>query len=123
MLFRSPNVKHSAMREPQVVFGTRLKQARQQSGLSQKQLGLEIGIDPATASPRVNQYENNRHRPGDQTISKLADALKVPIAFFYAEDDGLAQLILLCVQLDKEQQRVLADYIKEKYGVGYCLSI
>ncbi len=111
------------MCDPHVVFGTRLKQARQQCGLSQKQLGLEVGIDPATASPRINQYENNRHRPGDQTVAKLAEVLQVPIAFFYAEDDGLAQLILLCVQLDAEQKRVLAQYIKDKYGIGYCLQM
>lgn len=111
------------MCDPQVVFGTRLKQARQQSGLSQKQLGLEIGIDPATASPRVNQYENNRHRPGEQTAAKLAEVLRVPIAFFYAEDDSLAELILLCVQLDEEQRRVLAHYIQDKYGIGDCFPI
>ncbi len=111
------------MCDAQVVFGKRLKQARQQSGLSQKQLGLEIGIDQATASPRINQYENNRHRPGDQTVAKLADALQVPIAFFYAEDDGLAQLILLCVQLDRRQQRVLSQYIEEKYGIDCCIPI
>jgi transcriptional regulator with XRE-family HTH domain len=108
------------MSDSQLVFGTRLKQARQQCGLSQKQLGLEIGIDPSTASPRINQYENNRHRPGDQTVIKLAEVLRVPIAFFYAEDDSLAQLILLCVQLDEEQRSVLAQYIQEKYGIGYC---
>lgn len=108
------------MCDPQIVFGTRLKQARQQCSLSQKQLGLEIGIDPATASPRINQYENNRHRPGDQTVTKLAKVLQVPIAFFYAEDDSLAQLILLCVQLDQDQREVLAQYIIDKYGVGYC---
>lgn len=111
------------MCDPLLVFGTRLKQARLQSGLSQKQLGLEIGIDPATASPRINQYENNRHRPGDQTLAKLAEVLGVPITFFYAEDDSLAKLILLCVQLDEAQREVLAYYIKEKYGVGYCMKM
>ncbi|HIJ23633.1 MAG: helix-turn-helix transcriptional regulator [Gammaproteobacteria bacterium] len=111
------------MCDPHVVFGTRLRQARQQCGLSQKQLGLEIGIDPATASPRINQYENNRHRPGEQTIAKLSDTLQVPTAFFFAEEDELAQLILLCVQLSKEQQRVLSRYIEEKYGVECCIDI
>lgn len=111
------------MEGEQIVFGERLKQARQQLGLSQKQLGLEIGIDPATASPRINQYENNRHRPSDQTIAKLSTVLKVPVAFFHAEDNELAQLILLCVQLNKDQQRVLARYIEEKYNIKCCMKI
>ncbi len=111
------------MCDRKVVFGERLRQARQQSGLSQKQLGLEIDIDPATASPRINQYENNRHRPSDQTAVNLARALKVPVAFFYAEDDGLAELILLCVQLSREQQRVLGRYIEERYGIECCIKI
>ena len=100
-----------------IAFGKRLK-------LSQKQLGLEIGIDPATASPRINQYENNRHRPSDQTIAKLSAALKVPTAFFYSDDDDLlAQLILLCVQLSRKQQRVLAGYIEDKYGIECCIKM
>jgi len=111
------------MHDRKVVFGERLRQARQQSGLSQKSLGLEIGIDPATASPRINQYENNRHRPSDQTVAKLSNALQVPAAFFYAEDDGLAQLILLCVQLDQEQQKMLSQYIQERYGIECCIEI
>ncbi len=111
------------MRSQRIVFGKRLKQARQQLKLSQKQLGLAIGIDLATASPRINQYENNRHRPSDQTIARLSTALKVPVAFFYSEDDGLAQLILLCVQLSMEQQRVLARYIEEKYDVKCCINM
>ncbi|MBC8519467.1 MAG: helix-turn-helix domain-containing protein [Gammaproteobacteria bacterium] len=111
------------MGSQKIVFGERLKQARQQLGLSQKQLGLEIGIDPATASPRVNQYENNRHRPSDQTIAKLSAVLRVPVAFFHADDNELAQLILLCVQLDKDQQRVLARYIEEKYNIKCCITI
>ncbi len=105
------------MSDPLLVFGKRLKQARQQCGLSQKQLGLEIGIDTATASPRINQYENNRHRPGDQTIAKLAEVLQVPIAFFYAVDDELAHLILLCVQLELSEKREMARHIEEKYGI------
>ncbi len=111
------------MDDQKIVFGDRLKQARQQLRLSQKQLGLEIGIDPATASPRINQYENNRHRPSDQTIAKLSAVLKVPVAFFYAEDNDLAQLILLCVQLDKKQQKVLARYIEEKYNIKCCITV
>ncbi len=107
----------------QVVFGKRLRQARQQRELSQRQLGLEIGIDPSTASPRINQYENNRHRPSDQIVAGLAQVLRVPIAYFYAEEDGLAQLILLCAQLEGEDQRDLKRHIMEKYGISCHIEI
>lgn len=73
----------------------RLKEARIKAGLSQKELGVAAGIDPFVASPRVNQYERGKHTPDYGTVTRFAEALKVPVPFFYAEEDGLAELIVL----------------------------
>ncbi|MCV6022639.1 helix-turn-helix domain-containing protein, partial [Escherichia coli] len=35
----------------------RLKHARKQANLSQKALGIRIGMDDSSASARMNQYE------------------------------------------------------------------
>lgn len=71
----------------------RLKEARLASKLSQKELGIAAGIDRFSASPRVNQYETGKHTPDFLTLKKLAEVLSVPTAFFYAEEDELAELI------------------------------
>ncbi len=41
----------------------RLKEARLRAGLSQQKLGILAGIDEATASARMNQYERGIHTP------------------------------------------------------------
>ena len=71
----------------------RLKEARLSAKLSQKELGIAAGIDPFSASPRINQYETGKHTPDFLTLKKLAEVLSVPTAFFYAEEDRLAEMI------------------------------
>ena len=75
-------------------WGARLKQARLAAGLSQKMLGIEAGIDAFVASTRINRYELGIHKPDLLTVRKLAEVLKVPVAFFYADtDDEIAELL------------------------------
>lgn len=71
----------------------RLKQARLDRGLSQRDLGIQAGIEPSVASARVNQYERQRHQPAFAVVKKLAQVLKRPAAYFYATDDSLAEFI------------------------------
>ena len=75
-------------------FPKRLKEARLAKGLSQKKLGILAGMDQFAASPRMNQYEKGVHSPDFQTVRALAKVLEVPTAFFYCEEDALADLIL-----------------------------
>ena len=76
------------------VIAKRLKEARTKAGISQKQLGIQAGIDEFSASPRINQYERDRHTPDFATVERLAKVLKVPTPFFYARGDELAAVIL-----------------------------
>lgn len=71
----------------------RLKEARLAAKLSQKELGIAAGIDRFSASPRINQYETGKHTPDFLTLKNLAEVLSVPTAFFYAEEDELAEAI------------------------------
>ncbi|WP_419569809.1 helix-turn-helix domain-containing protein [Rheinheimera sp.] len=75
-------------------FPYRLKQARLLKGLSQKQLGIQAGIDPFVASPRMNQYEKGVHTPDFKTVKALARVLNVPTAFLFCEEDDIAEMIL-----------------------------
>ncbi len=74
--------------------GRRLRQAREQRGLSQKRLGILAGMDQFSASARVNQYEKDKHVPDFLTAKRLAGVLDIPVTFLYAENDELAELIL-----------------------------
>jgi transcriptional regulator with XRE-family HTH domain len=67
-------------------------------------LGIQAGIDEFAASARVNRYELGKHQPDFDTAGRLADALRVPLAYFFANDDRMAELILAFAQLPKRKQ-------------------
>ncbi|CCG85793.1 helix-turn-helix domain-containing protein [Erwinia piriflorinigrans] len=73
----------------------RLKEARLKKGLSQQKLGVLAGIDEATASARMNQYERGIHVPDFELVCRLAAVLDVPSCYLYAVEDDLAEQILL----------------------------
>ncbi|MBS0575065.1 MAG: helix-turn-helix transcriptional regulator [Proteobacteria bacterium] len=85
-------------------FPRRLKQARKAAALSQKQLGVLAGIDEFVASPRINRYEQGVHQPDFDTATRLAKVLRVPLAYLFAQDDRLAEMILAFAALPKRQQ-------------------
>lgn len=91
----------------------RLKEARQEAKLSQKQLGIASGIDEFVASARMNQYETGKHVPDFMIIQKIAKVLRVPASFFYTSDDELALLIKLYGRTTKAKQRSLINFAKE----------
>ena len=72
----------------------RLKQARLRAGLSQEKLGKLAGIDPMSASARMNQYERGKHSPDYQLMCRVAEILNMPVSWFYTEDEELARLHL-----------------------------
>lgn len=93
------------------VLGRRLKEARQQKGLSQEKLGVLAGIDEMSASARMNQYERGKHTPDWLTVSRLASVLEVPVAYFYAEDDEAA-LLREFHKLDDAGRRAAVEMLK-----------
>ena len=95
-----------------LTFFRRLKQARKHAGFSQKELGIRAGLDPHVASPRINQYERGVHEPRSATAKQLADALGIPPAFLYTDDDLLAKLLLRWGSLTKQQKRELIKLIE-----------
>ncbi|KLI98704.1 helix-turn-helix transcriptional regulator [Luteimonas sp. FCS-9] len=78
---------------PPSVYGRRLREARETRDISQRNLGIEVGLDEFVASTRINRYERGVHQPALRIQQRLAEALDMPLAYFYAEDDALARLI------------------------------
>lgn len=93
-------------------FPTKLRAARKAAGLTQQQLGINLGMDPNTASARLNQYEKGKHAPDYQTAKRLADELGVPVAYLYCDDDLLASLLLALAKLPPNKQQELLDDIQ-----------
>jgi len=93
----------------------RLKEARKKAKLSQKALGVRIGMDESSASPRMNQYEKGKHTPDVQTLKLIADELGVPLNYFFCEDDESAELACLIHRMSPEEKKnLLKDLISKK---------
>ncbi|MBJ6922084.1 helix-turn-helix domain-containing protein [Vibrio cholerae] len=91
----------------------RLKEARQKAKLSQKELGVRIGMDESSASPRMNQYEKGKHTPDVRTLKLIADELKVPLNYFFCEDPESAELAIAITTLSTEKRRLLLKFIHD----------
>lgn len=94
------------------VFAMRLRLARKARNLSQERLGILAGIDESSASARMNQYEKGKHTPDFLMASQIASVLDVPAAYFYIEDDQLAEIIKQSYLLGSEQKEKILSYIK-----------
>lgn len=91
----------------------RLKAARIQAGLSQEQLGIDAGFEPASASTRMNRYELGKRVPDPALVERLGEALNLPAAYFYAVDDQEAELLARFHRLSKSAKKQLLLLIDE----------
>ena len=102
-----PIVVRSLVLKGTIVLAHRLKQARLRAGLSQEKLGKLAGIDPMSASARMNQYERGKHSPDYQLMCRVAEILNMPVSWFYTEDEELARLQEITFHLDANVRRPL----------------
>lgn len=101
------------MSDSNATWGKRLKEARMASGLSQKQLGIQAGLDQFVASTRINRYELGIHKADYQIAQRLADVLDIPTGYFYTEDDALADLMLVYHRLTNRKKIGLLKLAKK----------
>lgn len=98
-------------------IANRLRQARKEAGLSQKALGELAGIDPNSASARINQYETGKHTPHFGVLKQIAKALAAPVSYFYEEDDELANLILELHRIPSSLKEEVLACIRESLNI------
>ena len=92
----------------------RLKAARTKAGITQKELGIRIGMEPSSASRfSMNHYEKGRHTPDIDTLKRMADELGVPISYFFCENETTAELARLIANMSERQQVELIKILKK----------
>lgn len=94
------------------VFSARLKEARIAAGLSQERLGVMAGIEEASASARMNQYERGKHQPEYSMVERIARVLDVPEEFFYAKSDEAAALLIAYHRATPARKRQIVELAK-----------
>jgi transcriptional regulator with XRE-family HTH domain len=98
------------------VFAQRLKEARLRAGLSQERLGLDAGLDPMSASTRMNRYELGKRMPDPELVERFGSVLGVPGCYFYAADDTTAKLLLAFSQLSDADRVKVIDLVEQLAG-------
>lgn len=92
----------------------RIKAARKLANISQKELGIRIGMDISSASSRMNHYEKGRHTPDIQTLKRIAGQLNVPLTYFFCESDSTAELSCLIAALKEADKKSLIEELRLK---------
>ncbi len=96
-------MSRTASRSPSIV-GKRIKDLREELGLSQEKIGVAIGIDESSSRARISRYELGVHEPPVPTARLIANALNVPLTYLYCEDDHIAALLLALHRLGSRER-------------------
>lgn len=100
-------------------IGRRLRAARLAADMSQAELGVFLGkMNPNAGAPRISRYERGERDPDPETLECLAEALGVPVAYFYATSDLLAECILLIARLPEAKQKKALALLRKHLGEG-----
>jgi transcriptional regulator with XRE-family HTH domain len=75
-------------------------------------LGIAAGMDEFSASSRMNHYELGRHTPDYSTLKRIAKVLRLPVAYFFAESDELAEVIKLFNLTSKTAKSALIKQLR-----------
>jgi len=95
-------------------FSIRLKKAREEKGLSQRSLGLSLGLSDKT----ISSYESQRSFPNLEVLRKIAEILGKPIEYFISSkkevkvQDSLEKILQKQTQISKEIKD-LANILKK----------
>ena len=86
------------------IVGRRMRSRRKELGWSQEKVGVLIDIEESSSRARISRYELGTHEPPVKTARMIAEALGVPLAYLYCEDERCAQLLILLERLSKQKR-------------------
>ena len=68
-----------------MAIGERIRWFRNRSGMTQRQLGQQLGINNMSADSRIGQYEIEARSPKKDVIEKLVDPNEKELLLTYME--------------------------------------
>ncbi len=86
-------------------IGERIKKTRESEGLSQKLLGVKLGL----SDKAISSYESGRTTPPIETMFKIAKELKKPISFFLESEEDDASLLERIDRIERSMQQFVDD--------------
>lgn len=91
-----------------MTIGDKIRHIRNFRGLTQKELGLKIGLDAKSADNRIAQYETNYRVPKKDMLVQIADALDVNVVNFTGPTPGCAEdIMFIFFWMDEENRGMI----------------
>ncbi len=79
-------------------------------GMSQKQLGSQLGV----TFQQIQKYEKGLNRIGAGRLQEIADILNVPISFFYADLSTKENVLYCCDEgISSKEEHILLKSFRE----------
>ena len=89
-----------------MAIGDRIKRVRNFRGMTQKELGIAVGLDEKSADIRIAQYESGTRTPKEDLLKKIADVLDVNYRSLYESNLYAAEDIMYALfELDEHYPR------------------
>lgn len=101
-----------------LVLAARLKAARKALGLSQVDVGVQMGLPEETSSARVNRWEKGVHPPSLKSAEELAEVLGLPLPALVSRDDVMAEMIASFALLPKAEQQAVLARVQKALGAA-----
>lgn len=92
--------------------GAKIRVRRQALRISQEKLGEALGV----TFQQVQKYERGSNRVGASRLYGVAQALEVPVSYFF---EGLDQVD----QLPDDEENVIEDFIRSQDGVAFAIAL
>src|SRR5690606_18405145 len=90
--------------------GARIRQAREELGLTQEGLAEILGVQV----PTVSRWETGVYTPKRVPLPKIAECLKKPVSWFYGVDSGDSELDAIKTRLEALEKRLPSDLLQKK---------
>ena len=88
-------------------FRVKLRSARQEKGLSQRGLGLALGLSDKT----ISSYESGRSYPNLEILGRISDILGKPVEYFISSSKQI-KISELINKIESNQDKISEDISK-----------
>ncbi|WP_342740016.1 helix-turn-helix transcriptional regulator [Bradyrhizobium sp. B117] len=103
-------MKQRSAGKPDIELGKRIRLRRVEQRISQTELGDKLGV----SFQQVQKYEKGINRVGAARLQQIANALDVPVTFFYDGDNKAREIESLLLLDSVSSLRLLRAYSKIK---------
>jgi len=86
-------------------IGERIRKIREIKGISQKQLGTNLGL----SDKAISSYEGGRTLPPVETLFKIAKELKKPVSYFLTEIEEDSSVLERIVKIEDSIIEIMED--------------